>query len=102
MLFANINAYTGGAHIVPEHKDKDNHVLSISGQIHYYAPATQIPNLMENLITWYNENKQTTPSWIAAIFHHKFIAIHPFTDGNGRVSRLCMNFILMKTDILLQ
>lgn len=98
MLFANIKGYAGGTPIVPgAYKDNDNHVLTISGEIHYYAPATQVPNLMENLIAWYNENKQTLhPVELAAIFHHKLVAIQPFPDGNGRISRLCMNFILMK------
>ena len=36
---------------------------------------------------------------IAAKFHHLFVGIHPFQDGNGRVGRLCMNFILMKAVI---
>ena len=79
------------------YKTKDNHVLTISGEIHYYTPATQVPTEMEKLITWYNESKlKLHPVELAAVFHHKFVAIHPFSDGNGRVSRLCMNFILMK------
>lgn len=98
LLFANIKAFSGGTPVVPgAYKTKDNHVLTISGQIHHYAPATQVPIFMENLIAWYTENKQCLhPIELATIFHHKLVAIHPFTDGNGRVSRLCMNFILMQ------
>ncbi|MBO9606932.1 MAG: Fic family protein [Paenibacillaceae bacterium] len=36
------------------------------------------------------------PIQLAAAFHHKFVAIHPFTDGNGRVGRLAMNVVLPK------
>ncbi|MBM7855778.1 Fic family protein [Desulfohalotomaculum tongense] len=33
---------------------------------------------------------------LTARAHHKFVAIHPFDNGNGRAARLSMNFILMK------
>ena len=32
----------------------------------------------------------------AARFHHRFVYIHPFTDGNGRTARLLMNLILIR------
>ena len=34
------------------------------------------------------------PVELAALAHLKFVTIHPFADGNGRISRLIMNFIL--------
>jgi len=100
MLFSGIKAFAGGTPIAPgAYKTRDNHVLTASGQIHYYASATQVFNEMEKLVTWYNNNKQEThPIEMAALFHHKLTAIHPFSDGNGRVSRLCMNFILIKNN----
>jgi Fic family protein len=33
---------------------------------------------------------------LAAIFHHRFVAIHPFDDENGRLGRILMNLILMR------
>lgn len=98
MLFSGIKTLAGGLPVTPgAYKTKDNHVLTASGVIHHYAAATQVSAEMENLIAWYNENKQTLhPIEVAALFHHRFVAIHPFPDGNGRVSRLCMNYILMK------
>ena len=33
---------------------------------------------------------------LAALVHQKFVTIHPFRDGNGRISRLMMNFVLKK------
>jgi Fic family protein len=52
---------------------------------------------MGQLMDWYHQSKEKFhPVELAARFHHKFVAIHPFQDGNGRVSRLIMNFILMK------
>ena len=52
---------------------------------------------MEKLIRWFrkNENKLHTIE-LAALIHHKFVNIHPFFDGNGRVSRLIMNVILLQ------
>lgn len=48
--------------------------------------------------SWIGKEQQITlhPVSLATQFHRRFVAIHPFPDGNGRVSRLAMNFILMK------
>lgn len=79
-----------------DYKKMDNHVLTISGNIHQYVPAVQVPYEMERLIQWYNENSDMHPVKLASLLHHKLTAIHPFTNGNGRVSRLAMNFVLLK------
>ena len=45
---------------------------------------------------WYrDEQSGLHPVTLAAIFHYKFVCIHPFDDGNGRVSRLLMNYVLL-------
>lgn len=51
---------------------------------------------VNNLISWYKKNKNLHPLEIGAIFHCNFERIHPFFDGNGRVGRLLLNFILLK------
>lgn len=43
----------------------------------------------------FNKNK-LHPVELAAITHLRFVIIHPFGDGNGRISRLIMNFILSR------
>ena len=54
---------------------------------------------IKNLIDWYNENKLTMfPVELACHFHQKFVEIHPFIDGNGRVSRELLNFILLRNN----
>ncbi|HIH18200.1 MAG TPA: Fic family protein, partial [Nanoarchaeota archaeon] len=46
---------------------------------------------------WYSRNKgKLHPLSLAAYFHSAFERIHPFVDGNGRVGRIIMNFILHK------
>lgn len=58
--------------------------------------ALKVPNLLEELVNFVNENPlQLNDIEMAAVFHHKFVWIHPFFDGNGRTVRLAMNLILM-------
>jgi len=53
---------------------------------------------MEEFIQWYNtEAQKLHPIERACRVHIDFVAIHPFIDGNGRTSRLLMNFELMKS-----
>lgn len=52
---------------------------------------------MEELIKWHNQEQDLHPVEKAAKFHSKFVHIHPFTDGNSRVSRLMMNLELIKS-----
>ena len=56
-----------------------------------------VPQLMKNLIYWYKKNKKNYhPFEMAILISMKLVMIHPFVDGNGRVSRLVMNFLLNK------
>lgn len=60
------------------------------------TPVEVYPMLTE-FFKWYNKNKNKLhPIELAALTHLKFVTIHPFGDGNGRISRLIMNFILSK------
>lgn len=57
--------------------------------------ALKVSEMMEELLEWVNTSE--LPNLIiAAIFHHRFVFIHPFFDGNGRTVRLAMNLLLMK------
>ena len=58
-----------------------------------------VPDDMKNLITWCSKNKNTLhPLILTVYFHVGFEVVHPFIDGNGRVGRLLLNFILHKND----
>lgn len=57
----------------------------------------EVPKEIKSLLFWYSKNKNKLhPIIISAYFHSGFETIHPFVDGNGRVGRLLMNFILHK------
>lgn len=60
------------------------------------APAA-VPKDMKLLLEWYAKSRgRVHPFVVAAYFHTAFELVHPFVDGNGRVGRLLMNFILRK------
>lgn len=81
-----------------KYKIRPNHVLTVSGKIHHYTEPEQVQIEVEKLIQWYRSNDAQNISAIerVAIFHYRFVSIHPFDDGNGRLARLLMNLILMK------
>lgn len=51
---------------------------------------------MRNLINWYDKEKQVHPLVKIALFCYDFLSIHPFQDGNGRMSRLLATLLLLK------
>ena len=61
------------------------------------AKPEDIEDEFKKLTIWYRRNKKKYhPVVVAAYFHHVFESIHPFRDGNGRIGRLILNFILRK------
>ena len=81
------------------YKSQPNHVRTPTGELHYYATPEETPILMHELVAWYQqagEAENLHPLVLAVLFHHRFTSIHPFDDGNGRLARLLMNFILMR------
>ncbi len=66
-----------------------------------YASPEETPALMADLVDWYNDEEaksRLSPVELAALFHYRYIRIHPFEDGNGRIARLIVNFILARHD----
>ncbi len=65
--------------------------------VHRGAPKKEVEKLLEELVLWYKKNKNDYPPlYLASIVHNQFENIHPFQDGNGRVGRLLLNYILIK------
>ena len=61
-------------------------------------PARDVPFYLSQWVNWLTSDTALhyDPVTRAAIAHHDFEALHPFTDGNGRVGRLLLNLILMQ------
>ncbi len=76
------------------------HNVIISGASHTPPNHIEVPQLMSELMVWYNKNNELHPLEKAAMLHSKFVNIHPFIDGNGRTARLLMNLELMKAGYL--
>ena len=71
--------------------------VRISGANFMPPNARKVPGLLDELITFVIENPlQLNDIELATVFHHKFVWIHPFFDGNGRTVRLVMNLLLLK------
>ena len=82
---------------VGNYKEYPNSVRLQNGEIFEYASPAETPILMQELIDWYRGKENTVhPVTLATMLHYKFVRIHPFDDGNGRISRLLMNYVLLK------
>lgn len=82
---------------IGEYKTTPNHVETPTGEIFYYTEPDDVIPQMDDLLQWYEKEKEEThPLILAATFHYRFVKIHPFDDGNGRMSRILMNLILMR------
>lgn len=80
-----------------QYKTRPNSVITRYGDRFEYASPEETAGLMTDLVDWYNAAEaegKLSPVELAALFHYRFIRIHPFEDGNGRIARLMMNFIL--------
>lgn len=79
-------------------RDEGNYkrVRNWVGDIETSSPQLT-PKHMKDLLVWYHSNKGVlNPIALAVKFKYRFLRIHPFSDGNGRTSRLLLNFILKK------
>ena len=102
-------------HLLLKHSQKDQRhkgtYKNLSNEVVATSPAggkkvifkTTPPHLvakeMQELIDWTNEQlskKDIHPLLIIAVFVYEFLSIHPFQDGNGRLSRLLTTFLLLK------
>ncbi len=60
------------------------------------SPGHETEEAMGRLIEWYNADRETHPIVRSAIFVYDFLSIHPFQDGNGRLSRLLATLLILK------
>jgi len=92
-----------------EYKKKENKVQMINSEGKIIAtvfdttPAYLTPKRMTELVEWTNralKEEKYPPLLIIGGFLVEFLAIHPFQDGNGRISRILTNLLLLKNGYL--
>lgn len=67
--------------------------------VHFEAPKAEILSQeMETFINWFNAQPETDPVLKAGIAHLWFVTIHPFDDGNGRITRALTDMLLARAD----
>lgn len=79
-----------------------DHEVFVTGTDYVFPAPGELPGLMDELAGWIQcERKNLHPVEFAALLHLKFVSIHPFVDGNGRVARLLMNLALIQDGYML-
>lgn len=84
------------------YKKQPNSVRLQNGEMFHYTSPEETPIQMGELVEWYRaeiEKNELHPVALAALLHYRFVRIHPFDDGNGRISRLLMNYVLYANDL---
>jgi len=75
------------------------HQVAISGSKFIPPTPIKVIPMLSDFFKWYKTNQKTlNVVELAALAHLRFVTIHPFVDGNGRISRLIMNYILNKSN----
>lgn len=77
-------------------KQVANHVDRPDGTLLEYCPPSRVQDQVESLVELYNNADGVHPLIRAAWLHHRFIRIHPFQDGNGRVGRALVLLELLR------
>jgi Fic family protein len=81
-------------------KEQPNNPKRPDGSIHEYCPPIHVEAEMDNLLRWLSTYSAEDPIIVAAWLQHRFSQIHPYQDGNGRVSRALATLTLLRADIL--
>ena len=81
-----------------EYKTTPNNVRTSTGETYHFTPPEQVKPAMSDLLDRYRAQEAAGehPVIVAATVHYRFVRIHPFDDGNGRMARLLMNLILIR------
>jgi len=90
--------FKGSKHFAGKFRNVNVVVRDSVGQVlHAGVPKEELNDYLNDFFEWYKENKNKfKPLVLASILHNQFEYIHPFQDGNGRVGRLLLNYILLK------
>ncbi len=93
-----VEGVRGGSAAPGEYRRIQNYVVNSStGQVIYTPPTSvEVPIMMSELVTWLNGKLDIHPVLVSGIAQFQLVHIHPFLDGNGRVSRLLSTLCLYK------
>lgn len=86
-----------------QYKTQPNHVLTQTGELFYFASPEETPAKMAELVSWLRHELDAPSLMLATLLaqlHQRFTQIHPFDDGNGRVVRLLLNYVLLRVGLL--
>ena len=77
------------------YKNRPNYVIDEKKVVVYRPPSSKkCPGLLQELTVWVNKKSNIHPVILSGVFHHQFVSIHPFSDGNGRLARAASQWIL--------
>ncbi len=85
-------------------KDTSGKMQVVSGvarreKLHFQAPDADLIEMeMSRFVKWFNEENKTDLVIKAAVAHLWFVTIHPFQDGNGRITRALTDMLLAQSD----
>ena len=85
---------------VPNNVEAFNEKGKSIGVIFETSSPFDTPRLMEELVNWTRqelEKNEHHPLLVSAVFVVRFLAIHPFQDGNGRLARVLTNLLLLRS-----
>ncbi|MDR1039340.1 MAG: Fic family protein [Deltaproteobacteria bacterium] len=80
------------------YKKWPNNPRAKDGLLHQYCPPEQVDSEMDRLLDMHRSHMRdmVPPDIEAAWLHHRFIQIHPFQDGNGRVARALASIVYIR------
>ena len=81
-------------------KSQPNNPTRPDGSIHPYCPPERVQDQFDQLLAWHDAHRDICPEVEAAWLHHRFVQIHPFQDGNGRVARALTGAVFLKAGYL--
>ena len=85
------------------YKTAANHVLTTTGEVFQFATPEATPAEMSDFVIWLRGELEAPTLQLPMLLaraHHEFVRIHPFDDGNGRVVRLLLNYLLLRAGLL--
>jgi Fic family protein len=93
-----VEGVRGGSAAPGEYRRSQNYVVNAgTGRVVYTPPPAQdVPDLMRELVAWLNEPGDLHPVLVSGLAQFQLVHIHPFSDGNGRTSRLLSTLCLYR------